>query len=211
MRPRAIVFDLDGTLIDSRRDIAAAVNQVRAARNLASLPVDTVEGMVGEGARVLLQRALPEMPVVEEASLLAEFLRHYEAVCLATTRPYDGIDAVLERATDRRLALALLTNKPERISRMIVESFGWGRYFKVTAGGDTYPSRKPDPRGLIDVAAQLGVPIAETVLVGDSAIDGQTAQAAGAPWIHVTWGYGKQDALDLPCWARVDRPADLIR
>ena len=107
------------------------------------------------------------------------------------------------------LALGLLTNKPERITRKIVEAFTWGRYFQVTAGGDTYPFRKPDPRGLIDVAARLGVPIAETVLVGDSAIDGQTAQAAGAPWIHVTWGYGKEDAWALPCWARVDRPEEL--
>lgn len=171
------------------------------------LDIDIIEGMVGEGARVLLQRALPE--AAEEADLLEEFLRHYEVVCLETTRPYEGIDAVLERAAERHLALGLLTNKPERISQKILESFQWGRYFQIIAGGDTYPFRKPDPRGLIDVAARLGVPIAETVLVGDSAIDGQTAQAAGAPWIHVTWGYGKEDAWALPCWARVDRPEEL--
>jgi phosphoglycolate phosphatase len=187
------------------------VNQIRAARGLGILRIDAVESMVGEGARVLLQRALPEVSESDQAGLLAEFLRQYEAVCLETTRPYEGIDAVLERATERRLPLGLLTNKPERISHKILESFQWGRYFKITAGGDTYPHRKPDPRGLIDVASRLGVPISETVLVGDSAIDGQTAQAAGAPWIHVTWGYGKEDAMDLPCWVRVDRPADLAK
>lgn len=165
--------------------------------------------MVGEGARILLQRALPE--AAEEAGLLDEFLRRYEAVCLETTRPYEGIDAVLEAAAERHLPIGLLTNKPERITKKILESLQWGSLFQITAGGDTYPFRKPDPRGLIDVAARLGVPIAETVLVGDSAIDGQTAQAAGAPWIHVTWGYGKEDALRLPCWARVDRPEDLCR
>jgi phosphoglycolate phosphatase len=152
---------------------------------------------------------LPE--AAEEAGLLAEFLRHYEAVCLETTRPYEGIEAVLEQAADRHLAVGLLTNKPERITRVILEALGWERFFQVTAGGDTYPHRKPDPRGLIEVAWRLATPIEHTVLVGDSAIDGQTAQAAGAPWIHVTWGYGKEDAMDLPCWVRVDRPADLAK
>jgi len=191
-RPGAVVFDLDGTLIDSRADIRTAVNRTRAAFGLPPLSLQAVVGMVGEGARKLLERALadrnpPAEPAFVEAAL-ATYLSQYDAVCLDETRPYPGIPALLE-ALAERLPLALLSNKGEALSRKILAGLALERPFREILGGDSLPTRKPDPAGLLLLAQRLGISPRDLLLVGDSWIDAATARNAGAAFVLVEWGF----------------------
>lgn len=192
----ALAFDLDGTLVDSRRDLAAAINVVRAARGLAPHALPAVEGMVGDGVVMLVRRAFPELDDAALPAAIAEFLTAYERGCLDTTRPYPGIEALLAAAA-RRWPLAVLTNKPERLAIRVLAGLGLAGRFQVVVGGDSLPVRKPDPATLLLVAGRLRVPAARLPLVGDSRVDLATARGAGAPVIAVTWGYGRLTAEDL--------------
>lgn len=186
---RAVVFDLDGTLVDSRHDLAEAVNRTRRDLGLPPLALSKVLGMVGRGARELVRRALggaPDAELLERA--LAAFLAHYEPICTDHTRPYPGIPALLAEEAGRR-PLALLTNKPESAARRILERFGWTPRFRHVIGGDTLPARKPSPAGLLEIAARLGLGPDEVGMVGDSRIDLETAAAAGSPFVLVEWGF----------------------
>jgi phosphoglycolate phosphatase len=189
---RGIVFDLDGTLIDSRRDITAAVNAMRAERDLPALSVSEVSAMVGEGARVLVRRALPPGAGKDELKeALASYLAHYAEVCLDTTRPYPGVPAMLA-ALAQGFSLAVLSNKGEALSRRILAGLGLDRYLREVVGGDTLPTRKPNPGGLFALADRLGVPAEQLLMVGDSPIDAQTARAAGCPFALTMWGAARQ-------------------
>jgi phosphoglycolate phosphatase len=188
-RPAAIVFDLDGTLIDSRRDITTAVNRVRAGYGLPPLRLEQVVTMVGEGARVLVERALGrELPEAELGSALSTYLAAYDEVLLDTTRPYPGVPEMLA-ALAGGYPLALLSNKGEAPSRRILSGVGLAPFFRLILGGDSLPTRKPDPGGLALAAARLGVPVADLLLVGDTRIDAQTARAAGCAFALVEWGF----------------------
>jgi phosphoglycolate phosphatase len=195
-RPAGIVFDLDGTLVDSRHDLAAAVNATRERLGLAPLAVAEVVTMVGEGARLLLRRALPmqvDGGAFEDALTL--FLDLYLERCLDSTRPYPGIGETLAGLAGAGYPLALLTNKPERHSRKLLTGLGLAGRFSPLIGGDTLPARKPDPAGLRAVAAAWRVPVEELLLVGDSAVDVATSAAAGARTALVGWGYGREEQL----------------
>jgi phosphoglycolate phosphatase len=188
---RGIVFDLDGTLIDSRRDIATAVNRMRAERGLAPLSVDEISGMVGEGARMLVRRALPPWPpgagLDDLKDALASYLAHYADVCLATTRAFPGIAAMLATLAPS-FPLAVLSNKGEALSRHILHGLGLDRYLREVIGGDTLPTRKPNPGGLFLLADRLAIPARLLLLVGDTWIDARTAQAAGCAFALTLWG-----------------------
>jgi len=186
----AVVFDLDGTLIDSRRDLAAAVNGVRGELGYEALPVARVVEHVGHGARNLVRRSLPEEVAGEgfEAAF-GRFLEIYYDCCLRETRPYPGVEELLD-AIAGRLPMAVLTNKPERHTGKILKGLGLARHLRFALGGDTLPVHKPHPDTLREAARRLGAPPARTLLVGDSAIDAETAQNAGAPAALVTWGFG---------------------
>jgi phosphoglycolate phosphatase len=213
-RPGALVFDLDGTLIDSRRDIQTAVNRMRAGFSLPPLALDEVVGMVGEGARKLVERALAsevesnaDPEVIDRA--LAGYLAGYEEVALSTTRPYDGVPEMLARLA-AAYPLALLSNKGEAISRRILDALGIGRFFRVVLGGDSLPTRKPDPAGLRLAAERLGVAPAELLLVGDTWIDAATADAAGCPFLLVEWGFPRPPArAGIRADLRAARPAEV--
>lgn len=210
VRPEGVVFDLDGTLVDSRRDLAAAVNATRGELDLPPLSVVEVAAMVGEGARVLLRRALPAA-VGSDAfeSALALFLDLYYERCLDETTAYPGIAAALA-ALAPRLPLAVLTNKPERHSRRILAGLDLAAFFSVVIGGDTLPARKPDPLGVHSISRRWQTRPERLLLVGDSGIDAATAAAAGTPLALVSWGYGRpEELLGLGAW-RIDSPADLI-
>jgi phosphoglycolate phosphatase len=207
--PAALVFDLDGTLVDSARDLATAVNRARGDYDLPALAVPAVVAMVGDGARALIQRALPAgWSEVAIDAALARLLDHYAQICTATTVAYPGIVAALEQLLPR-IPLAVLTNKPESMTRRILEHLDLRRFFAVVVGGDSRPTRKPDPEPLRWIATTLGVSVGDTMLIGDSAVDAHTAGAAGARFALVGWGYGVAQAAALQPELRIASPADL--
>lgn len=209
VRPAALVFDLDGTLIDSRRDITTAINRMRAELGLPPLRLEQVVRMVGEGARVLVERALPERPG-EVDPALARYLEHYRDVCLETTHPYPGIEDMLA-ALGSLYPLALLSNKGEALSRKILDGLGLTRFFREILGGDSLATRKPDPSGLRLLAERLEMPVERLLLVGDTWIDAETARNAGCPFALVEWGFPGPPKLDaVKADLRVARAEELI-
>ena len=196
LRPAALVFDLDGTLIDSRRDITTAINRTRAEFGLPPLALEQVVRMVGEGARVLIERALGgEIPLERLDGALASYLACYRQVCLDETRPYPGVEEMLAALADV-YPLALLSNKGEELSRIVLHGLGLDRWFREVLGGDSLPTRKPDPAGLRLLAERLGVPLRELLLVGDTRIDAETARAAGCAFALVEWGFPRPPGID---------------
>jgi phosphoglycolate phosphatase len=188
--PRLAVFDLDGTLVDSLDDLHASVNHALAAVGLPPRSRAEVHGYVGEGARVLLAKAVaPRDELLEPA--LAAWRPHYAAHCLDRTRPYPGIGPLLAGAGR---ALAVHTNKPGAMARKILDGLGLLSRFAVVVGGDEAP-RKPDPTGLLEIMARVGAAPAETVFIGDSRHDVETARRGGVAMVAVTWGLGSREDL----------------
>ena len=195
-RPAALAFDLDGTLIDSRRDITTAINRMRAYLGLPPLALEQVVTMVGEGARLLVERALgPGWPPDQVDQALQRYLGYYWEVCLEATQPYPGVEAMLA-ALAGRYPLALLSNKGEALSRKILDGLGLTSRFREVLGGDSLPTRKPDPTGLRVLAERLSLPVESLMLVGDTWIDAETAHNAGAAFALVEWGFPRPPKLD---------------
>lgn len=208
-----VVFDLDGTLIDSVRDLAESTNEVIVSYGAEPLPAEAVAAMIGEGARKLVVRALAARRLTVPADeALERFFAIYDRRLLNHTRPYDGVvDAVRELSS--RGPLAVLTNKPEAPARRLLEAFDIADRFRWIVGGDGPFPRKPDPRSLLHVMLQAAMPAERTVLVGDSAIDAETARRAGVRLCLARYGFGSArgpvptDQDDLI----VDDPRDLVR
>lgn len=211
IRPDALVFDLDGTLIDSRRDITTAVNRMRADLGLPPLALEQVITMVGEGARLLIERALgPSFPPEEIDHALETYLGYYWDVCLETTRPYPGVDVMLADLA-ARYPLALLSNKGEALSRRILDGLGLSAHFREILGGDSLPTRKPHPAGLRLLASRLGVPPERLLLVGDTWVDAATARNAGCAFALVEWGFPRPPKLDgVQADLKVARAEELV-
>lgn len=188
---RLIVFDLDGTLIDSRRDLANATNALLVECGAAPLSEERIGGMVGDGAATLVARAFAAVDIDRPSDALERFLRIYGDHLLDHTRPYPGIREALDHLRSRR-QLAVLTNKPLASTRRILDGLSLASYFPPAAvvGGDGPFPRKPDPAALCHLAAQADVPLRDTLLVGDSAIDWRTARAAGVAACLVRYGFG---------------------
>ena len=187
---RLFVFDLDGTLIDSRRDLADAANALIVERGGAPQPVDAIASMVGEGAALLVRRALKAAGTdLQIERDLPRFLELYDERLLAHTRLYEGTRAMLD-ALAAHATLAVLTNKPQRPTERILEGLGIAHHFHNVVGGDTPHGRKPDPAGLNHLVSAAGTTAAHTMMVGDSAIDLRTARAAGTRVCLVRYGFG---------------------
>jgi len=186
-----IVFDLDGTILDSRRDLADSTNDVLASYGAAALPVDQVAGMIGEGARVLVQRAVQAagLDAIDLDEALDRFRTFYDRRLLLNTRPYAGIESVLQSAA-RHADLAVLTNKPESFTRRLLEAFEMSDAFRWVVGGDSAFPRKPDPAALLSLMDRANTTRAQTLVVGDSMIDIETARRAGVPVCVAWYGYG---------------------
>lgn len=188
--PALVVFDLDGTLVDSREDLAASTNDVLAGLGAAPLAVGDVTRMVGDGARTLVQRALAAAGCDADLDhALAEFHRHYAVRLLETTRPYPGIGDVLA-TVGVDATLAVLTNKPLAPTQRLLAHFGWAGVFGRVIGGDGPFPRKPDPAGLLDLMTWAGAAAEKTLMVGDSMVDVQVARAAGVRICVAGYGFG---------------------
>jgi phosphoglycolate phosphatase len=193
------VFDLDGTLVDSSEDLAAAVNEAlqRLAPQAPSLPLAEVRSYVGNGAGVLVSRSLAGAGVsrsVEE--VLPVFLECYRRRLLDRTRLYPGVEEVLDALRPRHLAV--LTNKPGDMSREILSRLGVAsRFLRIYGGGD-FPGKKPDPAGLRHLLEEAGVPAEQALMVGDSGIDVQTGRAASVPTVGVTYGFDPESLAKDP-------------
>jgi phosphoglycolate phosphatase len=188
---RLAVFDLDGTLIDSRRDLADSANEMLAGYGAAPLDDDRIASMVGCGAPTLVRRVLTAAGVnapVEDA--LAQFLAAYDERLTHYTRPYDGIPEMLDELGSHAVTMALLTNKPSAQSVRILEVFGLSKYFQWVLGGDGPWPRKPEPDGLRFLMHQAAAGPGETVLIGDSTVDLQTARSAGVRVCLARYGFG---------------------
>ena len=185
-----LIFDLDGTLVDTKADLAAATNHMLRALGLPLLSVAQVESFIGLGARVLIERALGQERAALVTDGFALFLDYYNAHLLDQTRPYPGVETLLAAARAQGMSLSVLTNKPEQPSRAILSGLGLMDYFRAVIGGDTLPKRKPDPGGIFALQQAVGCALTETLLVGDSEIDMRTGRAAGIATCGVTWGFG---------------------
>lgn len=195
MSYRHFVFDLDGTLIDSRQDLADAANVMLATYDAAPLPAAAVVAMVGEGARVLVQRVLASAGVDDDPDrALSRFLAAYDDRLVATTRPYDEVIETLE-CLHRHARISVLTNKPQAPSDRVIDALALRPYVDAIIGGDTVFGRKPAPEALRRLMQDSGVPEGATLLVGDSWVDVATARAGGIDVCLVTYGFG-YDAAD---------------
>jgi len=222
MFPRLLVFDLDGTLIDSRKDLANSVNAMLAHVGKPELPLGVVESYIGDGATMLVRRALgdPEGDVHDEAEVnaaLAFFLDYYRVHKLDFTTVYDGaLDALTSiRAEHPALAMAVLTNKPVNPSRQICEHFGLNRFFFQNYGGNSFRTKKPDPTGLLALIAEASalapaapsITPAQTVMIGDSGVDILTARNCGAHSIGCSYGFSPHTLTAAGPDALIDSPA----
>jgi len=189
---RLIAFDLDGTLIDSRRDLADSANDLIVELGGAPLSEEAIGRMVGEGAAVLVRRALAAVHVPEPPDAVARFLAIYDRHLLNHTRAYDGVVDAVRRA--RELGrVVVLTNKPRRPSEVILDGLGLRDLFAEVVGGDGPYARKPDPQPLLALMAGADATPETTLMVGDSGIDHETALRAGVQCCLCAFGYGFQN------------------
>lgn len=208
-RPRAVVFDLDGTLCDSVPDITAALNRVLEEQGRPPLPAATVRTLVGDGAAVLVRRALAEfggLPPEGAEPHVERFIAIYEADPSARTTLFPGVAEALARLAAGGAVLGVCTNKPLRATQRLLADLGIARHFGAVVGGDSFPTRKPSPEPLLGVLAALGVAPADTAYVGDNEHDAATGLAAGAARVLLlSHGYARVPYEELaPAGGRVE-------
>jgi phosphoglycolate phosphatase len=209
---RGVLFDLDGTLVDSAPDLAAAANRLRGEHGLPPLPLAQLRPMVGSGARGMVGIAFGVKPGDSRFEELRDaFLDHYETGLLQATQPFEGIDDLLRVLERAGTPWGIVTNKATRFTRPLVAGLGLAQRAGVVVCGDTTPHSKPHPEPLLAAARALGLPPESVVYVGDDQRDAQAAQAAGMRMIVATWGYlGLGEPVEA--WgadALVARPAEV--
>jgi len=208
-RIRALVFDLDGTLIDSKKDLVLSVNATLRAVGREELPTELVASYVGSGAPVLIARALGGSPDSGELQpALKYFLEYYEEHKLDYTRAYAGVREALEQLNGT--PMAVLTNKPVNISVRILEGLGLAEFFRVIYGGNSFATKKPDPLGANTVLGDLKIAASEAAMVGDSEVDVQTARNAGMISAIVNFGFGMHDREKYPADLYLDRMEEVV-
>lgn len=210
---RLLVFDLDGTLVDSRQDLAQATNRLILEYGAQPLDQDRIVHMVGEGVEKLIGRAFAAASVAGDAArAVPRFLELYGERLLVHTRAYSGVPEALGELS-QVVSLAVLTNKPRALSETILQGLGLAPFFGEILGGDGPHARKPDPQGLNVLMEDFDVAAGETLLVGDSAIDLRTSRAAGTPLALARWGFGFRDIPRGEVTTDdfvVDAPTDLV-
>lgn len=193
MTIKAVVFDLDGTLVDTAPDLMAATNHVLSLLRRRPITMAEVRSFVGRGARILIERGVAATgDAIDEASLSyyhAEFLRHYEGHTADRSEIFPGVVALLTRLADSGIKAGVCTNKPEGLSRQLLDALDLSRLVGAIIGPDTIGIGKPDAAPYLETVKRLGVPAKNSILVGDSETDILTARAAKVPVIAVTFGY----------------------
>ena len=195
---KGVIFDLDGTLINSAPDIHAAVNRMLAEQHLPSLDLATVIGFIGNGLPRLVELVMQArgIDMARHAELTGVVLAFYSAASADLTVLYPNVRATLDTLKSTGYRLAICTNKPEAATHLVLDVFRLADYFDVVIGGDTLPQRKPDPAPLLATIARLGVD--QSLYVGDSEVDAETARAAGISFALFTEGYRKTPITALP-------------
>ncbi|SDX25851.1 phosphoglycolate phosphatase [Lysobacter enzymogenes] len=209
--PKAALFDLDGTLLDSAPDMLATANAMRAARGRGPMPLEALRPHVSKGARAMLGAAFADVEAAEREAWVPEFLAIYERELGLHGAPFPGVEAMLAALEAAGTPWGIVTNKPEYLARKLMPLLGWESRCAVLIGGDTLAARKPDPLPLTVAAQRIGVEPGACAYVGDDERDILAARAAGMPSVVALWGYRLE--LDDPiAWqgdVLVDDPAAL--
>lgn len=221
--PRAVLFDLDGTLLDSAPDMLATVNRMRASRGTGPMALDTLRPVVSKGARAMSALAFPDLAADQLPELVQEFLGIYREELGRHSAPFAGVEELLQALEASGAPWGIVTNKPEYLAREILPQLGWQSRCAVLVGGDSLAERKPHPLPLLHAAGAIGVPPAACAYVGDDERDIVAARAAGMPSVVALWGYrldeddplawqgdvmveDVRDLLDPSAWPETDRP-----
>ena len=206
---RAFIFDLDGTLIDSKTDLVNSVNAMLREIGRPELPTETVAGYIGHGAPQLIASALgPDSSDADRKAALSVFLAHYERHNLDATCAYPGVQEALAALAPH--PMAVLTNKPLKMSLQILEGLGLARFFSAIYGGDSFEKKKPDPSGALSILKELSTKPRHAAMIGDSDVDIQTARNARMRAIAVTYGFGNYDRRANPADLYLDRLTELV-
>ncbi|WP_421724145.1 phosphoglycolate phosphatase [Bauldia sp.] len=207
-KPPTLVFDLDGTLVDTARDLTGALNAVLSAEGMQPVRHEDALGMVGQGARAMLAAGAVHngTPLDEDTldRLMARFIDHYDAHIADHARPYPGAVQALDRFAAEGWRLAVCTNKLEGLSKSLLTRLGLADRFAFIAGQDTFSVRKPDPGHVVETIRAAGGDPGRAVMVGDSEIDVGAAKAAGVPVIAVTFGYSQKPVAELGADVLID-------
>lgn len=213
-RIESIVFDLDGTLIDSADDIGAAGNRLLAEEGERALSRDEVRRFIGDGSRVFVQKAFEAVGrPLDEAVLdlmTTRFIAQYESDPYSLTKPYDAALSTVERLAGMGLKLAICTNKPQALAETILTELGFGKYLAAIAGGDRFPVRKPDPGHLMGVLELIECAPSNTLMVGDNEHDSAVAYGAGTRFALVPYGYARAPLAEIRADIRLHGLGDLI-
>lgn len=210
--PPLVLFDLDGTLLDSAPDLLAAVNALLEEEGRAPLALDGFRRVVSRGGLAMLAHAYPDLDSEAQAARLEPFLERYARAPVALGRPFDGIETVLARIEDAGARWGIVTNKPGRLAERVLEELAWSRRCAVLVAGDTLAVKKPDPAPLHHACARLAVTPVESVYVGDDQRDILAARAAGMRAVTALWGY-RAEHEDPHAWGSdvaVEHPHELL-
>ncbi len=211
--PQAVLFDLDGTLLDSAPDMLAAVNAMRAARGIGPMALAAIRPHVSKGSRAMVAAAFPDVDAATREGWIPEFLDTYRTVLGQHGAPFDGIAPALRAIEAAGSRWGIVTNKPEALAVALMPLLGWDTRSAVLIGGDSLATRKPDPLPLIVAAERMGLAPADCVYVGDDERDIAAARAAGMRSIAALWGY-RLDDDDPVAWqadVMLQDPADLAQ
>jgi phosphoglycolate phosphatase len=209
---QAIIFDVDGTLVDSADDLHASLDLLLDGLGLRPLDAAEIKGMIGDGVSKLVERAVVAAggDASQKSALVARFLKIYESNAAVHTRSYPDVVETLEALRQREFRLAVVTNKPVIATEKILRALSLADYFSVVIGGDSLPQRKPDPAQMLDASRQLGVDAGQVLVVGDNIHDVEAAHAAGIRCIAVTYGYHHRPPAEFNADHLIDRFGELL-